>query len=204
MDDLIYIVMFILFVVAPLLERVRKKPGGGTPGTGVPPGTPESEAGRPERPREAPARVGSGGVPGRASDGAGSVIPDDLWELLTGERRRPPPQPGEEPTYEKPQVESYDEDAIAAAGTTYGDEWEPEPPPELVVTRPLPTPAERLAALSPEKQGSGRSRGKVSAPIELELVARRRARLPIELGNADELRRAVVLREILGPPRGLE
>jgi hypothetical protein len=89
------LLLIIVFILAPLLEKLlgagRQRPGQQPP---VPPG------GRPQQGRVPPSqrsRVPADddtpfrSVPASHDDdeSAASVLPDDLWEILTGERRAP-------------------------------------------------------------------------------------------------------------------
>lgn len=225
MEDLFYLVLILLFFLAPLIERVLR---GRRRGQAPPPADleqEESEAGPYQRPRPEYTRprgtsTGPTGVeqwrePATAAE---EVIPDDLWEILTGERRRPRPGPEPEPEYGEP---------VVSGPAVEERDWEidaeepleparlPEPGPEIVqepwrrktrepeerarITVHGPIPAPREARLAPPPP---------APPIrpEFEWDAARRRPKVVELGLHDrtEVRRAVVLREVLGPPKGLE
>lgn len=235
MEDLFYFILFVFFVLAPLLERLRKKaPGAELPEPG---GAPERRSRRapPAADPELAADTEEAGPAARGgtrmAEDATTLVPDELWELLTGERRAPR-APRVEPEEDAPSWES--EPAYVPAGVL-GDLEEPEPPdgqgapaaaadalalpdrgvevspwlevtawdepdePDEVAPRPSPEPVTVFRAGGEE----GSLRTYVSAPLEVEEIRpRRRPRLL--LGGPEDLRRAVILREVLGPPKGLE
>lgn len=141
---------------------------------------------------------------------ASILVPDDLWEILTGERRTPQPVPvpvggaGEDDEADFEEAESYDaviDETVEAARRerwSYDDDAiSAERRSSEVAARvvsledpPPPTPIRhaafhrRLESLEPDRPR--RVRGSVS---------------PTALRG---LRRAIILREVLGPPRGLE
>ncbi|HWV56551.1 MAG TPA: hypothetical protein VNZ57_03690 [Longimicrobiales bacterium] len=208
MDDFIYVVMFILFVVAPILERVRKGQRGGPTEPRRRERTAEVGNGHEEPRIEVPADATSRGSAQEAEE-ATSVIPDDLWELLTGERRQSASRPApEEATYESQDVEpshteSYDEDAIAVAERGYDDARDAEPGPVLVPAEPEPLAAGQFERWRPARVAPRRD-PRLATPADPIPAPRPRQRAPLALKDMDDLRRAVVLREVLGPPRGLE
>jgi hypothetical protein len=115
------LLLIILFIVAPLLERLLKAgqqppeppPQGGLPG--------QRRPGQPlpgQQPRRIPPmadeeEISFRDVPaghGREEESAEGMLPDDLWEILTGEKRpqRPPPpepQPAESAPAEVPRAQ---------------------------------------------------------------------------------------------------
>lgn len=104
MPDPILIILFIVFFVLPLLEKALKK--------GKPP--PPQQDQRPQRHDAEVEEQQHGALPsGRAPaqppaepGPAADMIPDDLWEILTGERRPRPtaerhPRPTAEPEWER-------------------------------------------------------------------------------------------------------
>ena len=205
--ELLFIAAFILFPVIEGILRQRKKGKGPGPGADRSPG-----AGGPE-PREEEVRT--------ASD----MVPDDLWELMTGERRQPGGEPagGVEGEPEAPWSTAGEAGASAEAGSgtaTEPESWEPEPwmddsaasrEPEsleyegpeaytLETPAPAPPPVERRVptaearhrafhAFIDEPQPSGRGR---------------RSPLVQALHSPGGLRQAVLLKEVLGTPKGLE
>jgi hypothetical protein len=109
--DPILIILFIVFFVLPLLEKAMKR------GQGPPP----PPAQRPQRPPTQeeewhelhdheelpPARRGAPTATDDDDGPAAEMIPDDLWEILTGERRGGPPEPQRERAPEPEEHASY-------------------------------------------------------------------------------------------------
>lgn len=222
MDELFTLVLIVVFVVLPLLEGVLKKRRRDAP----PPEAerpPEPPARRPEVPRRTP-RTPEGRAappeaaprPREADSGASEgMIPPDIWEELTGlpapERSRPeaeeaPPEapPGETPSREAP--------ASAESRRPSG-----RPAPTPGPRAPLPEMGAPLPVARGEIGESGeaatlaRTGGGAPAPLPPPpgRPAPRRtggssaARLVSDLrggSSVDELRRAVLYREVLGPP----
>jgi hypothetical protein len=141
---------------------------------------------------------------------ASILVPDDLWEILTGERRTPQPAPipaggadaHDEADFEE--VESYDDvayDTVEVARRerrSYDDDaiFEERPSreeaPKVVSLEDPPAPMPiRHAAFHRRLESLGPDRPQVV----------RNAVSPAALRS---LRRAIVLREVLGPPKGLE
>jgi hypothetical protein len=234
------LILFFVFFVLPILERVLK--GGKQP---PPDGPPEQQLPRRQRPgargrgevederagirtQELPHGRAPGHTPAEASsDPAADMIPDDLWEILTGERRtRPtPPAPveherevwevddeAEEETYVG-EVEAFEQarvhlehredearrdalqlDRELAVNTAERAPVHEAPKLRIFDASQVPTTAQRHAAFHRRIDAA------VPAP---------RKRRPPTLGRiaglgSYELRRAVVLREVLGPPKALE
>jgi hypothetical protein len=243
-----FLLLVIVFIVAPLIERLLK--AGRQDQSQLPPRRPQ----RPppmQRPREEPQpRV----VIRREDDedAAVAMLPDDLWEILTGEKRTPALPP--EPVAEAEEYETYDEHFGTEAETleqTSAGEWislppepEPAPPTRAQPTVPAPRPsgwqdykqerdrvAARRSAGAPirAEQGYVRPVPRYDAPkvvsledleIDDELrhdrfheklenlppAARGRTRTPnaYRFTTDDDLRRAIIMMEVLGRPRGLD
>jgi len=218
-----WIFIFIFFILAPILERVlkggvnAKRPPGQLPGQRPVPRRPLPGTRFPPGPTEDTA-----GEAGTQTADATDLIPSDLWAILTGQRRvepepprpQPPPPPRPAPVATQPARRSYrppapltqvdgleagsrDEEA-AAADLLRRREQErrvQHAPPAIVSLESEPLPEagrhrafhDRLARLStPAKVQRGRG------PVDLHIKGR------------DELRRAILLREVLGPPKGLD
>jgi len=149
---------------------------------------------------------------------AADMVPDDLWEVLTGERRQPrppvpapPPDPAEtwddddapwveEPRWERaedvfakerfePAPWEEDRDEIRLDPRTESPFPTAEPPVVIAVDPYPPTPRRRVP---------------LSVVLETPRTPRRVSPLMRALQHPDGLRQAVLLREILGPPKGLE
>ena len=246
MGEGFWIFIFIVFILAPILERVLK--GGAN--TRRPPGRVPGQRPMPRRPlpgQQFPPSPGgpSAGtsVEGGAAD-ATDLIPADLWEILTGQRRvepAPPPAPTPPPpapVATQPPMPSYrrpapspapvatqppppshrrpapspapaqprdrmsrppdqDEEAVAAELLRRRDEdWQLQNAPPIVVsleTEPLPE-AGRHAAYHDKREH-------LSRPAK---VQRGRGPIDLHLTGRSELRRAILLQEVLGRPRGLD
>jgi hypothetical protein len=101
------LLLIILFIVAPLLERLLKAgqqpPEQGGPQVPRRPGQPLPR----QQPRRMPTADGEEELPFRSvpagherdEEAAAGMLPDDLWEILTGEKRPQPPReaPAEPP-----------------------------------------------------------------------------------------------------------
>lgn len=198
--------LIILFILVPVLEglfgkKAREKRRQQGPQPGQSPQASDAETPSPAR-------------------SAGEMVPDDLWELLTGERRSTTTQPV--PTQEWGTEEEQDEYAIEA--------WEPDEAstPEYAGYEPDEEPAaapparwqvdEEAAPLETTRLPEARSLETPVAPEPVRHAAfhRRLRGLPppartrrpvardLELDDAADLRRAVILREVLGPPKAFQ
>jgi hypothetical protein len=114
------ILLIIVFILAPLLERLLKL---GRPKEPPQEGGAPQRAPRTRRPRDLPDEAEDRpfrSIPSADAEpdmtSAADMLPDDLWEILTGERRQPRPPP--EPTRSQTGIET------APAGTRTGlDPW---------------------------------------------------------------------------------
>ena len=231
--------LFFVFIIVALLSRVIEAMAKGQ-GKGK--GQPQPPARRPrpqyDRPhgttRPKPYDALPGGAPGQPRDGvprdatpdaAAEMIPDELWELLTGQpkpRRAPPPPPA-------PWEEEADLDEVTAIDRVEPldevEEWEArrqaeeaqrrrehrdlmarrlreqemysakKAPAIVSLERPLPTAATRHAVFHQQ----------LDAPPPA--VPGQRAPRPSardRLFAGDDMRRAFVLQEVFGKPKGLE
>lgn len=202
--------LFLLFVLWPILAGILRRrqgtqpPGGGRGGPRA--GQRPASAGRP-RTEEEPQTA----APVSAAD----MIPDELWEILTGERRRPAPMgaprlpvPAEEEEEEAPRRMAWEEEDQAEEEDGTEEEWEP-----VVPARRAPRPAVSLEvdpvivsleeSVPSTEERHAAFHARVDAPAR-KGRPRRRRRLRLNLGDPDELRRMMVLREVLGPPKALE
>lgn len=232
--------LFIFFVL-PLIQRAlggaKQTPPQGRPEgqrrPGVPPERPEGRARLPEESRTVPAgRTDAGASARTESERAADLVPDDLWEILTGERQsRAPSQREREPERE---VE-------AEWGRDAEDVWQPE---ETLTHAPesdeqaLNQRLKRLEALQRREHGEAARTTTTTTPTPTPIAARERASPPPapkpspyaiadvaaqppsharpassgvrrrrtapSLANRSNLKRAFVLREVLGPPKALE
>lgn len=203
-----FLLIILIFVIISILEGISKKrrqqtqqrqeeyPEPDAPGESAPDYEPEwqSEA---DEPREETAQT------------AEDMIPDDLWEILTGEKRQrtKPPEPEPEPEYRSER--HYEQDvAYAPEPEPVEDETEVyiPPDPKAPGAEPIAQPeAARRVPWAGEKKRF-REHKKPIQVVELEDEQQQQPMggLGLRLGERDQLRRAIVLREVLGPPRGLE
>lgn len=161
------ILILLIFILLPLLEKLLKS--GKQPQQPQQPGVPPGRQRRP-LPRERPeGMAGPRSRPPDAADedvSAATVLPDDLWEILTGERRMPREEPRQEPLEEmaappRPADQPWGREEPAArrpveqepqraAGASTGPPVRARrlPPVELRRTRPAPPETLRRRAPS--------------------------------------------------------
>ena len=146
------------------------------------------------------------------------MVPDDLWEILTGQKRPPvltTPQPQPAPVEAKRQpwdvvydpdeeAEAADEESAAAEDVNVEvrrarveaqslETLERHPAPVIIsLEENLPTGAQRHEAFHK----------KIATPVPV--VARQASGSRIKIGSRSELQRAFILKEVLGKPKGLE
>lgn len=203
--ELLLIAFF--FIILPVLDGIGKRRRKGQ-GTGK--GTEARSPGpRPDPEVEEPRS-------------AAEMLPEDLWGLITGEARdtqEPAAREAETPWSEAPDPSST-RTAEAEPGTDGFEGWEPEPwmdaeeihaepvsleyegpeaysletpvPPARSLEQPLPSPEARHRAFHEKIDRPPRRRRRAVSPLMQALR------------HPDGLRQAVLLKEILGPPRGLE
>lgn len=173
-----------------------------------------------------PSSSGDASTTARREETAADLVPNDLWELLTGERRqrtRDTVPTGEwagsgqdvpdsgtsepEPDWDAiPEPAPYE--PVTEAAEESGHPWrlsdEPTPmvlrrersdnlPEAVSLEQPIPSDAVREREFHEEL-----------AHLPPPARAHRRRPIPFGLGHADEVRRAFILTEILGPPKGLQ
>lgn len=203
--------LYVLVVLATILWSAigglfgKKKPQQPSPGRQSDPlpgmeGAPRypewDEVGRPE-PISADERARGSGDDASAAE----MIPDELWQILTGERRAPVlvPYPSQ---YDEigGDDESEDYDDVAAYGDggghvrTEGESLASpmRSEPSVAVSLQIPSPPERRREFVHEKRTAT-----ASVVARSPGTARPATRM-------QALRRAMVLREVLGPPKALE
>jgi hypothetical protein len=222
MDDLFPIIMFIVFFLAPLLEglkRKNKEKNAPPPEPGRPlPRAPQQRLPQ-QRQDPTPSRMEEVSAKTRDEETAAGMVPDDLWEILTGQKRPPvltTPQPLPLPRQaRKPDRDvayDADEDEEAATGTeavvrdqtavqtrrARGEAKSLETlerhaqPVVVSLEENLPTAAQRHAAFHK----------KITAPATVTTQPKRPHLL--DFSNRAEVQRAFLLHEILGKPKGLE
>jgi hypothetical protein len=211
------LLVIILFIVAPLLERLLK-------GTKQPPEPPPRQ--RPHRPPQQ--RPVPGPRPGQqrlpqpqgqrpaptteSGENAVDILPEDLLAILTGQKPMPRPtlpepvrlppreRPAPLPTARPERGHSYDEEEIAEPthlpAPYSSDDYVPlHEPPKVVSLEELEIDDEvrhdafheRLEALPAPAQGK-----------------RHRRPAAHRFTSDDDLRHAIVMAEVLGKPKGLE
>lgn len=248
MEDLIPILVFIFFLLAPLIERILK---GGKQAPPTPP--PQRPVPRPREelpePKSYQRRSETAAEPESETAGtagsAAEMLPEDLWAILTGEapptrtpgpvqQREPldlpapapaprapaprppaprPERPRREPLPSQQRAAKYeeaalDEESIAPREPT-GDrparfEYVPQDyrRPKPVEAEPVIVSMETLPESDETRHSSFHRRlAALAAPSE---VQRGKARVDSGLHDPVQLRRAIIVSEILGKPKGLE
>lgn len=245
MDDLYSIVVLAFVAWSVLGGLLGKKKGGAQaprerrPADGPAGPAPAPDRDGPARYRDVPAGDDFEPTAVQASErgamdrSAAAMIPDDLWEILTGERRPPAPEPAWEPDVSEPgapwdaEGEPAPHGTRPAAPTPYGVEDAGAPhggwggSPDAGAERPsrrrageaesletIPT-VDYPVVVSLETPPPAPERRHRAFHEKLAATARqprpdRRAAVPNGLRDRAALRRAVVLREVLGPPKALE
>lgn len=266
MGEYFWIFAIIIFFVAPILEKILKA-GRGDDGQQLPPGRRPPQQRIPGAPPARPGAQPPGRAPSRPEDRAAELIPADLWEILTGQKR-PEPSPPQPPVLPAPPGES---DAAARARVRAEETHQrevlreegrqtraAERAAQAAARRAARTTTDRPSIGPPaggttiQRAGGGRPIGDEELAAEVVIhrredeTARRRkydhdigpivsletepladakrhaafhdklSGLPapagrrrdtgalVQLGTGSELRRAIMLKEILGPPKGLE
>jgi hypothetical protein len=150
------ILLLILFILAPLLEKLFK--------AGRPPQEPPEQQQRPpgqRLPREQRGPMAGPRAEAEEESAAG-VLPDDLWAILTGERQAPPAGPPAERRPDRPPVETR-----------------PRPPVEV---RPRPAPRAERPPARPQGRREGtepiRQRERDPVALRRSQEAARERRLP--------------------------
>ena len=207
--DLFELLLIAVFVLFPILDQLfkRGRKGGQLPESKLP-----GEEGRVD---PAPDE--------REPVSAADMVPDDLWAVLTGERRerggvatRPEPRTGPaEPVPWSIDAEEMREEPIGEPAPSW---WNEEPEEQQPGLEPVSLEYEGPEAYSlervdfrpeslekpiPEPEARHRAFHEI-----IDRPGRRRRREPSALVRAlrrpEGIRQAVVLKEVLGPPKGLE
>lgn len=228
------LILIIAFIVAPLIERLLK---AGKQGQDQPPPQPRAPQPRaPEQriPAERFPRDGRGSsedadppvVVSRrteSDEAAAGMLPDDLWEILTGERRTPretlpQPRPVPQPSYEEEDYSLEEPYSLEDGGSLENQspgEWITTSPeddavmmPEKVYTRPNPIRAvPKVVSLEQLEYDSEIRHDEFHDRLDSlggAAKVRRPALSAYRFRTDEDLRRAIVMAEILGPPKGLE
>ena len=211
MDESLFF-WLIIIAVAVLQGIGQKKKKAGRPGPRQPPGsqgeprTPPREQGRVQASARLPtAPPGPGGGP-KGERSSESMVPEDVWAeilgLARGEPRRVEPDPSP-PSEEEPVPWALEErprkEKPAAARARRVDLPVPE-------ERPFPASHGADAPLHQTKPNEYGARLAVSQAPDAEAERGKgrgvRGRV-FGAGSVEELRKAVILREVLGPPLSL-
>ena len=222
MDDLFPLLLFLFFVLGPILEGLKRKSKGQPPPPQrrALPRVPQQRLPQ-QRTPEASSRTEEVS-PGarRQEESASAMVPDDLWEILTGQKRpsvltTPQPFPTEEkkrPSWDTVYVPEEDEDEEAGAEVVAREDvlietrrareeaqsletYERHPEPVIVsLEENLPTAAQRHQAFHQ----------KVASTAPAQVIAEPRRRPRLNLNSRSELQRAFLLQEVFGKPKGLE
>lgn len=131
--------------------------------------------------------------PETKQESAQILIPDELWTILTGEEREPQPIPSPEPIEEEYDPEPSPELHEWQDGTP---EWELDP-----IEEPVSLESYTPESYTPADLTRTVEREKASLPTYTPRREPRRRTTPRRLRR---LRRAIVMKEILGTPKGLE
>lgn len=235
------LLIILLFILAPLIEKILK--------AGKPPQEPPDQKPR-QRPApgqraqppvgQAPRGPASRPTHDEDEDLAAGMLPDDLWEILTGERRPPvepqrAPQPRRVPQQRtQPQPTSHEYDTVDGPPASFEDriehsfevegevdfesDFDPDfeeaaysaEPVEIEPYVHQPPVREAPKVVSLEKtyfDAESRHNRFHERLEELPPAAAVRSRRPTRasgLLDNDDLRQAIIMNEVLGPPRGLQ
>ena len=224
MEGGFFLIFVIIAMAARAIEALSKNRQRGEGPPPPPQRRPRPEYQRPHgttaRDPEPPHEVGRD----ETADAAAEMIPDELWQILTGQ-----PKPRRQVPAPQPQQYHYDEAGIdeeAVVEVTYPDEEaeyerrlraeqeaRAREARELQERRmrgrnantaekaPAVVSLERLTP-SPEKRHAA-FHAKVDRPLVVETLTPRRSAREW-LFEDDDLKRAVVLQEVLGTPKGLQ
>jgi hypothetical protein len=216
MDDLFPLLMLLIFVLGPILEGLKRKHRGGQP--------PQQRRQMPRPPQHrVPERTSRTEEvsPGtrRQEEAAATMVPDDLWEILTGQKRPPvlttpqpkPPEERKRPAWDVVYDPELEEDEEGGAEVVAPEDvlietrrareeaqsletYDRHPEPVIIsLEENVPTTAQRHKAFHQ----------KVNTPPAQVAVAPP-ARPRLNLHDKSELQRAFVLQEVFGRPKGLE
>jgi hypothetical protein len=210
-DDLFPLLMFLIFVLAPIIEGLKRK-------NKQPPPPPQQRRMPPPSPPPQRSRTEEVSTRPRAEDNASTMVPDDLWEILTGQKRVPTPAP---PT-PAPQAETKPEWQVLYEPELEEDEEGAEERVALedvnVETRRARVEARSLETISrhPEpviislednvpstaQRHAAFHQRITEKPPEVQVAPRRKPLL--NLNDRSELQRAFLLQEVFGKPKGLQ
>jgi hypothetical protein len=227
LDDLFWVFFIIFFIVAPILEKVLKRGRGGQQQQqqqqrrGRLPGSPPPRPGLPGRPVES--RTPAPSPRGTSDRDATDLVPADLWEVLTGQRRmEPSPPPADERALARPRTPDSDFDELESWELTAPRQEAPPPVAssedravdELlrrrdrearILNAPPVIVSLETAPLSEARRHDAfhRKLAALPAPALSQTPVSKRAGMP-DLSDRDALQRAIILHEVLGPPKGFD
>lgn len=192
MDDLIgFIIFAVIFILGPILEQMRKNKQ-----------PPPQQRKPPQRVVFEPQKPGQQQRVATPEDKAAAMVPDELWEMLTG---APKPKPRTVPAPLPPDVEEEElEDEEFEDEEEYVETVAAEATREEAVSlEELPRRYEPLV-VSMETQPDPRARHAAFHRKIDEEVAVAESTAKAWIGSAQDLRRAFVLQTILDRPKGLD
>jgi hypothetical protein len=209
---LIIIVAFVARAIGDALKGGKKAPPQQRPRSGPQQRLPHQPGQRPLPPGR-PSEGTEGG-----SESAADLVPQDLWEILTGQRRvpTPPPRPAQPAPYAEedeaigereddshftvePRAEDREAEALIRRRRMVRREarqFDHTPPITVSLENEPPPMSVRHAAFH----------RKLDAAPPIVATVQRPHSMVAEL-NFDQpgaLRRAIIVQEVLGPPKGLE
>jgi hypothetical protein len=211
-DDLFPLLMVLIFVLGPIIEglkRKNKRPPPPPPQRRVPPPAAPQRRSRTEELSTRP----------RTEENASTMVPDDLWEILTGQKRMPGPTAPPAPAPQAERRPSWD---IGYDAELEEDEELEEERVTLedvnVETRRARVEAQSLETISrhPEpvivsleenipstaqRHADFHHRISVAPPV-VEVAPRRKPLF--DRNNRSEMQRAFLLQEVFGKPKSLE
>jgi hypothetical protein len=217
MDDLFPLLMFLIFVLGPILEGIKRK------NKQPPPPPPPQQRRMPQPPpRQAPAEpsrteeISSR----RTEESAAGMVPNDLWEILTGQKPLPPVPTTSRPpapvaTKRQPWDVVFDPDEedeeSGGAESAPVEQVKVDPRRERGVAQsleslerhPVPVVVSLEDNIPTTRQRHDAFHKKVAPPITAP-----KAKVPrrpvLNLKDRSELQRAMLTQDILGKPKGLE
>jgi hypothetical protein len=200
MDEVFGILMFVIFILAPILEGLKRKKDGDVKPPRPPRPLPER---RPAPPRQQPSRMEEVTTRPRADETAAGMVPDELWEMLTGQKRPAPSAPPPTAERERAWEVVYDPDDDEETDAYESDSWiegqsletlaRHEEPVIISLEENLPSAAQRQAAFHE----------KIGRPVPV-VERKHEVRFALGLHNRNELRKAMLLQVVLGKPKALE
>ena len=222
MDEIFPLLLFLIFVLGPIIEGLKRKNKDQQP-----PRPPQQRLPQQRQPPER-SRVEEISTRKPADESAAGMVPDDLWEMLTGQKRVPaparPPERWEPDDHVDSWEEGYEDEEDAA-----DEEQEYEREADAIYRRAqaedaalqarrMRTEAVSLETLERHEQPvvisleddvvNARRRHavfheKIARPVPV-VERKHHVRFALGLHDPDGLRKAMLLRTIIGPPKALE